>query len=99
MLRIGFLAVQKAVPDKPRDTREIGGEASSSSPSWSRDSGQLSHGWIHACRQRGGRGCISLPDTSPAHTGTGLRGSGISDAHSRQLREADGVLCAMKWWI
>lgn len=96
MLRIGFLPVQKAVPDKPRDTREIGG-------------GQLQ---LSLLEQRLGPAEPRLDPRLPAAGRPGLHfppghqpgthghgAAGLGHLWCTQLQEADGVLRAMKWWI
>lgn len=79
MLRIGFLPVEKAVADKPRDKRETNGRGQQLS---------LPEHRLRAAETRAGHGALGLhlpPHTAPH------RGSAIPGAHSRQLREPDGL--------
>lgn len=90
MLRIGFLPLQKALPDKPRNTREIHGKGQLSLVNQKR----LRPGETQAgCTPAGaGRPWLEMGFLSPTPALPAQSGErGIFDVQGRQLREPDGV--------
>lgn len=88
MLRIGFL-----VPDKPWDRRRL---RERPALSWSTGSGQQNRAASTPVGS-GAAGAALLCRTPALHT----RAAGLGHRWSTQpeLREADGVLRAVKWWM